>query len=93
MIERGEHLRLTPETREALRIGSKCVGKKLDGHAAFQLQVDGLIDIPKPSGTQVGCDLVVCEPGSNHVVENIRERILPKDERRQCTIAPFTPQA
>jgi len=63
VIERGEHLRLAAEARQAVRIAGKSVGQDLERDVAVQARITRPIDLAHPTspdraGDFVGTDTV-----------------------------------
>src|SRR5678815_4767317 len=68
MIERGQHTRLTLESRGPFMIMRECFRKQFDCDATTELRVDRLIHLSHATSTQMAFNLIVCEPCSNHDV-------------------------
>ena len=60
MIERGEHLRLALEAREAIGIGGERLGQDLDRDVAPELRVARAVDLAHPAGPEA--DRISYEP-------------------------------
>src|SRR5678816_2039880 len=59
MIQRGEYLRLSPETCKPFDIGRECDRKKFDRDAAAPLRIDGLIHFTHSACSQMAGDFVM----------------------------------
>ena len=64
MLELGQDLRLAPEAREAVRVGSESLGEDLDRDLALQLRVGRAVDDPHPALAERAGDLVATEAGA-----------------------------
>ena len=56
----------TFEAGDALGVTGEQIGQDLDGDVAPQLRIDGLIDVPHATGTEVRGDFVVVEACADH---------------------------
>ena len=61
VVERGEHLRLTLEPRETVRVGRERGREDLDRHLALQLRIRRPIHLPHSAHTNLGGDLIGSE--------------------------------
>ena len=61
VIQRGEHLRLALEAREAIGVGGERVGEDLQRDVATELRVARAIDLAHAAGADRGDDLVGAE--------------------------------
>ena len=59
MVQAGEHLRLSLEPSETIRISGKRLGQDLQRHLPVQLGIGGLIDLPHAPLADEGGDVVV----------------------------------
>jgi hypothetical protein len=84
MIQRGQHTRFAVESRCAFGIMREGFRKEFDRNTAPQLCVGGLIHVAHSPRTQVRCDFVVCELGSDHDILPISGRSL-SDARKLPT--------
>lgn len=85
VIQRREHMRLTPKPCQAFGIVGECGGQQLDVDTATQLRVCGLIHLSHAAGSEVPHDLVMCEFGSDHGGAKIRGRILSAASQEKGT--------
>ena len=61
MIERGEHLRLALEAREAIGIGANDSGRTLIATSRFEPRVAGAIDLAHAAHAERSDDLVAAD--------------------------------
>ena len=62
MIERGQHLRFTPEARQPFRVARHGVGQDLDRHITVELRIAGAIDLAHATGANGIDDLERANP-------------------------------
>ena len=62
MVEAGEHLRLSLEPCEAIRIGCEGFRQDLERHLAVEFGIGGLVDLPHAPLADKGGDCVMPEP-------------------------------
>jgi len=67
-IKRGQNMSFALKARQTFGIESKRGGKQLDGNAAAQLRVSGLVNLAHTARSDMTRDLVMCEFGSDHGV-------------------------
>ena len=65
MVQAGEHLSLSLEPCETVRIFSKRLGQDLQRHLPVQLGISGLPHFAHPTFTNLGGDFVVPEAGTD----------------------------
>jgi len=66
MVERSQHLGLTPEARHALGVSSECLRQDFQRHFAVQLRVSRAIDFSHSARTDSLHDVVVAKRLANH---------------------------
>src|SRR2546428_61828 len=66
MVQRCQNARFALKARHTFAIPGECLRQNLDGHAAPELQIRGLIHVSHPTRTEVAGDLVIRELSSNH---------------------------
>ena len=73
MVERGEHLRLALEARQAIGVAGHGLGQHLDGDVALQAGIAGAIHLAHPAFAQFRDDLVCTEVlAHDHMVCAVR---------------------
>ena len=65
MVEAGEYLRLSLESRQPIRVSRKRLRQDLQCHLPVQLGIGGLIDLSHTPLTNEGGDVVVAESGAD----------------------------
>ena len=58
MVQRGQHLRFTPEARHAFGVSSEYLGQGFQRHIAPELGIPGAIDLTHSARVKEGNDLV-----------------------------------
>jgi hypothetical protein len=88
MRQAGNRGRLTLQAGTAVRISGEVAGKDLDRDGAVQAGVSGLVDLPHPSGTDEGHDLVGAEPRAGGKGHDRRPDYTPNSALRRCGSCP-----
>src|SRR5262249_51377315 len=71
VIQRCEHVRLTPETRQAIGVRAERFRQYLDRHTAAQFGVSGLIHFAHATRAELADDLVMCKLRTDHELMRI----------------------
>ena len=82
VVQRGQELRLTVETREALGVAGEGVGKQLDSDLAVEVRVDRTPDGPHPALADLLRELVVQQHLSRldrHGMPSLVDSRIPRD--------------